>query len=79
LETGIDIERFNMAGRPHARALYGGGSRERGIAEEFRGWSKKTGSWPRTSAMLERIAESWDHHAAMQDQRSKQDRMRDEA
>src|SRR5262249_25781815 len=48
LETGIDIERFNMAGRPHARALYGGGGRERGIAEEFRDWSKKTAVWPRT-------------------------------
>jgi hypothetical protein len=79
LETGIDTERFNMAGRPHARALYGGGSRERGIAEQFRDWSKKAGAWPRTSAMLERIAESWDRFAAAQDERAKQDRMRDEA
>lgn len=79
LETGIDTERFNMAGRPHARALYGGGSRERGIAEEYRDWSKKTGTWRRTSAMLERIAESWDRSAEMHDQRAKQDRMRDEA
>jgi hypothetical protein len=78
LETGIDTERFNMAGRPHARALYGGGDRERGIAEEFREWSRKTRAWPRTGAMLERIAKSWDHFGAMQDQRSKQDRMRDE-
>ena len=69
METGIDTERFNMAGRPHARDLYGGGSRERGIAEEFRDWSKKTRAWPRTSAMLERIAESWDRFAAMQDRR----------
>jgi hypothetical protein len=79
LETGIDTERFNMAGRPHARALYGGGSRERGVAEEFRDWSKKTRAWQRTSAMLERIAQSWDRFAAMQDERAKQDRMRDEA
>jgi len=79
LETGIDTERFNMAGRPHARALYGGGGRERGTAEEFREWSRKTRAWPRTSAMLERIAQSWDRMAEMQDERSKQDRMRDEA
>ncbi len=79
LETGIDTERFNIAGRPHARALYGGGSRERDIAEQFRDWSKKAGAWPRTRAMLERIAESWDRFAAMQDERAKQDRMRDEA
>ena len=79
LETGIDVERFNMAGRFHARALYDGGSRERGVAEQFRDWSKKTVAWPRTSAMLERIAESWDRFATMQDQRAKQDRMRDEA
>jgi hypothetical protein len=79
LENGIDTERFNIAGRPHARALYGGGSRERDIAEQFRDWSKKAGAWPRTRAMLERIAESWDRFAAMQDERAKQDRMRDEA
>jgi len=79
LENGIDTERFNMAGRPHARALYSGGSRERGIAEQFRGWSKKSEAWSRTSAMLQRIAESWDHFARLQDQRAKQDRMRDEA
>jgi hypothetical protein len=79
LEAGIDTERFNMAGRPHARALYGGGSRERGLAEQFRDWSKKTEAWPRTSEMLERIAKSWDHIAELQDQRAKQDRMRDEA
>lgn len=78
LETGIGTERFNMAGRPHARALYGDGSRERGIAEQFRDWSKKVMAWPRTSAMLERIAESWDRFAALQDQRARQDRMRDE-
>jgi hypothetical protein len=79
LEAGIDTERFNMAGRPHARALYGGGSRERGIAEQYRDWSKKAGTWPRTSAMLERMAESWDRFAAAQDERAIQDRMRDEA
>jgi hypothetical protein len=79
LETGIDTERFNMAGRQHARAFYGGGGRERGIAEELREWSRETRAWPRTSAMLERIAKSWDHFAEMQDERSKQDRMRDEA
>jgi len=79
LETGIDTERFNMAGRPHARAFYGGGERERDIAEQFREWSKKAQAWPRTSDMLERIAKSWDHFGAIQDQRSRQDRMRDEA
>jgi hypothetical protein len=78
LENGIEIERFNMRGA-HARALYGGGDPERGMAEEAREWSKKTRAWPRTSAMLERLAQSWDRTAEMQDQRSKQDRMRDEA
>ena len=78
LETGIDVERFNMRG-PHMRALYSGGGPERGLAEEAREWSKKTRAWPRTSTMLERLAQSWDRMAEMQDERAKQDRMRDEA
>jgi hypothetical protein len=79
VETGIDTERFNMAGRAHARAIYGGGTRERGLAQQFLNWSKETKAWPRTSAMLNRIAESWERFGAMQDQHSKQQRMRDEA
>jgi len=78
LEAGIDVERFNMRG-PHARDLYGGGGPERGKAEEAREWSKKTRAWPRTSAMLERLAQSWDRMGEMQDERSRHDRMRDEA
>ena len=79
LENGIDSGRFNLHGRPHARAFYGGGEREREIASEAREWSKKTQAWPRTSAMLERLAKSWDQMAEIQDQRAKHDRMRDEA
>jgi len=78
LENGVEIERFNMRGA-HARALYGGGGPEHGMAEQAREWSKKTRAWPRTSAMLERLAQSWDRMGEMQDERSKQDRMRDEA
>ena len=77
LENGIDSERFNMRG-PHARALYGGGGPEREMAEKVREWSRKTQAWPRTRAMLERLAKSWDRIAEVQDERSKQDRMRDE-
>ena len=65
LENGIDSGRFNLHGRPHARALYGGGERERAIASEAREWSIKTQAWPRTSAMLERFAKSWDQMAEM--------------
>ena len=79
LEKGIDSGRFNLHGRPHGRALYGGGEREHAIAKEAREWSKETQAWPRTSAMLERLAKSWDQMAEMMDQHSKQDRMRDEA
>jgi (2Fe-2S) ferredoxin len=67
LETGIEVERFNMRG-PHTRALYGGGAPERGMAEEVREWSKKTRTWPRTSAMLERLAQSWDRMGKLQDE-----------
>lgn len=77
LENGVEIERFNMRGA-YARAMYGGGAPERAKAEEVREWIGKTQAWPRTIAMLEKMARSWDLTAEMQDERSKQDSMRDE-
>ena len=78
MELGIQIERFNMRG-VQARALYGGGGPEREMAERAKHWANVTRAWPRTSAMLEAIAASWESTARNQDERARQDRMRYES
>jgi hypothetical protein len=74
-ELGIEVERFNMRG-VQTRAMYEGGGRERGTAQQSREWAKATRAWPRTTAMLERIAQSWEEYAQREDERAKQDEMR---
>ncbi len=78
LETGIDVERFNMRGVT-TRAMYEGGDQERSIAGEIRGWAAKVDAWPRTKALLLRMAESWERHAEYEDERAKQDELRFES
>ena len=76
LELGIEIERFNMRG-VQVRAMYGGGAPERTLAEEARQSARMTRTWPRTNAVLERIADSWDKTAEREDERARQDKLRD--
>jgi hypothetical protein len=78
MELGIQIERVNMRG-VHSRALYGGGEPEREIAEQMRQWARLTRPWPRTTAMLERLAKSWEDDAEREDARARQDKMRFES
>lgn len=75
IEKGLLIERFNMRG-VYGKALYEGGVQERTIAEQYRSWAKAAVDWPRTSAMLERIAQNYDRDAKEEDIRAKQDQMR---
>jgi hypothetical protein len=76
LETGIMIERFNMRGA-FSKALYEGGNQERALAAQTRAWAAAATPWPRTAAMLESIARSWDADAKRADIRAEQDRLRD--
>jgi hypothetical protein len=75
VEKGLIIERFNMRG-VYTKTPYEGGVQERALATKYRNWSKTTAGWPRTSAVLERIAEGWDASAEHEDIRARQDEMR---
>src|SRR5205807_540924 len=69
IERGISISRFNMRG-VFRKTMYEGGSEERAFAAQYRTWAEASASWPRTSAMLRRIAEDWERHAEQADARA---------
>jgi hypothetical protein len=66
IEQGICISRFNMRGVSR-KAMYEGGGQERSIAANYRAWAEASVSWPRTRAMLRRIAEDWERTAEQAD------------
>jgi hypothetical protein len=66
IERGIQLERFNMRG-VHTRPVQGGGDPERELAAKYKHWASQTTQWPRTSAMLSRIADTWIGQAEWQD------------
>lgn len=75
VERGISIERFNMRGT-WTKEPYEGGGQERALAAQCREWSKATQNWPRTSALLEQIAQEWEQHGGREDERARKDVMR---
>jgi hypothetical protein len=75
LEDGIIIGRRNARGVFH-KAMYEGGGQERGLARQAAEWATVATGWPRTQAMLRRLAGSWEEHAKREDQRAKHDEMR---
>jgi hypothetical protein len=76
IERGLMIERFNMRGA-HFKGAYEGGAQERVLAKQYRAWAKSMPNWPRTTAILEKIAAGWDHQASQEDIRAEQDKMKD--
>lgn len=66
VERGLQIERFNMRGA-HFRDMYGGGTEERAFANQYREYADAIAAWPRTQAMLRRIAKDWDADAERED------------
>jgi hypothetical protein len=66
VERGLMVERFNMRGA-HFRPVFDGGSLERDLAAGYRRDASIAAEWPRTAALLTRIAESWDQQAAHED------------
>jgi hypothetical protein len=68
LEDGVLIGSLNKRGATW-RGLLDGGAQERSIASEYRKWSRATElEWPRTSALLERIARCFEEHGQREDQ-----------
>jgi len=76
LESGLQTERFNMRGVT-TRGMMDGGSQERVLSAQYRGYAATAEAWPRTSAMLTRIAEGWEREAEREDSEVRQRRMRD--
>lgn len=76
IEKGIEIEQLNSRGVT-TRALFEGGDQERALSKSWRNWAEIIGlSWPRTRAMLERIADSWEARARREDESAEKDRHR---
>jgi hypothetical protein len=52
-----------------ARSSSRGGVQERAIAQQYRNWAKATElEWARTSALLERVARTFEEHGQWHDQ-----------
>jgi hypothetical protein len=67
LELGIQLAIHNNRGVTTRDPLEGG-EQERAIARKYREYSKATSiEWPRTSALLERIARSFEDDAKVYD------------
>lgn len=62
LQRGIYTERRNMRGVT-TRGIYDGGNQERELSAKYEVWQAKASLWPRTSALLGALAESWKRDA----------------
>jgi hypothetical protein len=76
LERGLQVAVYNNRG-VFSRAIDAGGSQERRLAEQYAGYAAAVADrWPRTAAVLRRIAEgyraearSWDEDTALREER----------
>jgi alpha/beta superfamily hydrolase len=75
IESGIRTERFNMRGVV-TKAMFEGGDQERELARKHRRWLESRRQYPRTAALLDQIARSWDDDAKFEDTRAQQDKLR---
>jgi hypothetical protein len=70
LESGIQVGVYNSRGVT-TRLHTDGGAQERDLAARYRAWSERTRlEFPRTSALLAGIAESYELDAKRQDDRA---------
>jgi hypothetical protein len=68
IETGFLVEERNSRG-VWSKDLREGGAQERTLAEKYRGFAEPLANgWPRTAAMLRRIADSYDSDARQEDE-----------
>lgn len=75
VERGFAIECFNKRG-VFSKAINEGGEQERDFVSRYKAWSVATVSYPRTSALLIRIADHWSEHADDEDTRAEQGKMK---
>lgn len=73
IERGMEIQVYNSRGIT-SRGVYEGGDQERELAQQYRDWADATQArWPRTAAMLRRIAESYERDARRHDTDAERD------
>jgi hypothetical protein len=73
LEIGVQIGRHKLRGATW-RGLEDGGAQERDLAAQYRAWSKTTAfEWPRTSALLARLAQQYEADGRWHDERRESD------
>ena len=72
LDDGVQLGRRNLLGV--TTRLYGdGGDQERDLARTYRQWSRATRlKWPRSSALLEKLAQSYDAEGHWHDDRAEE-------
>ena len=75
VERGISIERINMRG-VFSKQIGEGGDQERALARQSREWADVSSEFVRTSAMLQRIAQSWVADAERADTAAQQQMLR---
>jgi hypothetical protein len=72
VDQGLRIARFNMRGA-FSKDPYEGGAQERNLASQYREWAGiARAKWPRTSRVLENMAQEWEEDARREDARSEQ-------
>lgn len=69
IETGISIECFNKRGVT-TRGIYDGGTLERAEAQKYKQWAAEIARYPRMSALLDEISETWCSQAEQEDNRA---------
>lgn len=75
LESAIESEQLNKRG-VYTKAPFEGGGQERGLAADATKAAKTAQAWPRTSALMRRIASMWEHYAQREDQDAEKDKTR---
>jgi hypothetical protein len=66
IEDAIVVARFNMRG-VYSKGIGEGGDQERKLAAQARNWASAAPGFPRTAAMLMRVADMWDRQATAAD------------
>ncbi|WP_200964485.1 hypothetical protein [Achromobacter sp. Root83] len=75
LERGLSVARINLRG-VYSKAIGEGGKQERELAAEAFGWAEVMPGFPRTAAMLRRIAENWQRYADQADLEAEADALK---
>jgi hypothetical protein len=75
IERGFSTECFNKRG-VFSKGVNEGGEQERLLAAQYKNWADATIAYPRASAMLLAISDSWTRHAEHEDVRAELSKMK---